>query len=425
MLEYGFSALEIVYRKRSGDKVEPVSEYNDGKIGWRKWALRPAESLTPGQEWIFDETGGVQGLRQTPLDYTKGMIEIPISKLLIFKTSALSPEGFPIHRSAYIPWYMSTQIQEIAGIGIERDLSGLPVIYMGRDTKKTGANNDFDQAKDIVVNLRQDEQAGVVFPYPKLGTAGEGEGILFELVSAPGRRQYDSTKILEFYDKRKAISMMAMFVMLGMEAVGSFALGRLQGDIFSLAISAWATSIAEVINRYAIPRLIKYNSFPGMTKLPKIVPSDVGIPDLEQLAYYVNYMVMNQLLDPRDKEVQRYLRQVAHLPSLSEFVEEEEEQGKNVNIRDPKFLRTSRASLIMTRIQKLIEDGLISPEEGEEFLADLRAELRESLGIPAEGVAKPRDVKPRSGRAEEVVSRMSRKLDDLEEKRIKEDDDDD
>ena len=161
-----------------------------------------------------------------------------------------------------------------------------------------------------------------------------------------------------------------------------------------------------------------------MTKLPKIVPSDVGIPDLEQLAYYVNYLVQNQLLDPRDKEVQRYLRQVAHLPSLSEFVEEEEEQGKNVNIRDPKFLRTSRASLIMTRIQQLMEKGLISPEEGEAFLADLREELRESLGI-VEDTAKPRNVKPRAGRADEVVSRMSRKLDDLEEKRIKEEDDDD
>ena len=425
MLEYGFSVQETVYKKRSGNNAEVASEYNDGKIGWRKWALRPAESLTPGQEWIFDENGGIQGARQTPLDYTKGMIEIPIEKLLIFRTSVMSPEGIPVHRSAYLPWWLSQNLQEIEGIGIERDLAGIPVVYMGRDTKKTGANNDFDQSKDIVVNLRNDEQSGVVFPYPKLGTAGEGEGILLELLSTAGRRSYNTSGIIDRYNKQKAMSMLSQFIVLGMDAVGSFALGRLQADIFSLAVSAWATSIVEVINRHAIPRLIKYNSFPGMTKMPKLVPSDVGIPDLEQIAYFINYLVQNQLLDPRDKEVQRYLRQVAHLPPLSEFVEEEEEQGKNVNIRDPKFLRTSRASLIMTRIQKLMEEGLISPEEGEAFLADLREELRESLGIPSEGVAKPRDVKPRAGRADEVVSRMSRKLDDLEEKRVKEEDEDD
>ena len=330
MLEQGFSLLEVIYKRRLGENPPPYCEnpaksmYNDGRIGWRKWAIRPAESLADGQEWIFDEHGGIQGIKQQPL-YTFGgkksfaTIEIPIEKLLHFRTTvhpANNPEGVPIHRGMYTAWWLSSNIQEVEGIGIERDLSGIPVMYLGKGTTRAGANSDYEMAKKLVVNIRNDEQAGVVLPYPKLGTAGEGEGVLLELLSTSSRRQYDTSEILNRYDKRKAMAVLAQFIMLGMDRVGSYALSKHQGDLFVLAVSAWLEDIAQVINRHAIPKLIKLNVFPGISGYPQLIPGTVGMPDLEVLGKFVNDLVGANIIVP-DAELERTLRSYANLPMPS------------------------------------------------------------------------------------------------------------
>lgn len=390
MLEQGHSPCELVYKRRLGDnpraytKDPAPSLYDDGRVGWRKWALRPPESLAPGREWIFDENGGVQGIRQAPEYGDTTEREIPIQKLVIFRTSVLSPDGLPIHRAAYIPWWFSTNFQEIEAIAIERDLAGLPVVYMGNDTQRTGSNNAYDQAKKLVANLRNDEQAGVVFPYPKMGLSGEGRGILLELIASSGRRAFNTSQIIERQDKRKALSVLAQFIMLGMEAVGSYALGRLQADIFVLAVSAWATSIAETINRYAIPRLMRYNVFPGMTGLPKLVPSDVGIPNLEEMALYVNTLVNAGVLRA-DKEMERHLRQIAHLPPRDDVTTEsgegEEEAEGSEFVRGKRFLEAARVGLMMERLRRLREAGDIDERDAEEMISNLRGELGSLMGI--------------------------------------------
>ncbi len=383
-LTQGFSVLETVLKRRLGE--QPLgsdiasSQYNDGRVGWRKWAPRPAESLASGKEWILDENGGIKGIRQ---DVNGKIIEIPIEKMLLFRTTvapANSPEGLAIHRAAYTSWWYCNQIQEVEGIGIERDLAGIPVIYMGADTKKRGANSDFEQAKDIVTNLRNDEQAGVVFPYAKLGTGGDNRGILLELISTSGRRSYNSSAIVERYSKRIALSTLAQFIMLGMEAVGSYALGRLQADIFMLAVSAWATNIAETINRFAIPRLLKYNVFPGITGMPKIVPSDLGIPNLEELARYVNTLVGAGLLQP-DNELERHLRQAANLPAKEEVSEEDQQQQPRAGATGERaILRATRASLLMNRLRLLQQQGILTPEQAAPLLERARQEILGALG---------------------------------------------
>ena len=60
MLIYGYSFHEIVYKVRGGDSKDPKrrSAFNDGKIGWRKFAIRGQETLW---SWMFDEEGGILG----------------------------------------------------------------------------------------------------------------------------------------------------------------------------------------------------------------------------------------------------------------------------------------------------------------------------------------------------------------------------
>lgn len=322
MLEMGTSPLEIVYKRRLGQHPQGytadagASQYNDGRVGWRKWAPRPLDTLSIGNEWVFGLHGSIEGINQSLPDSGES-VEIDIEKLLLFRSTAApanSPMGIPIHRAAYTSYFYSKNFQEIEGIGVERDLAGIPIIYMGNDTTKTGENSDYVLAKDLVVNLRNDEQAGIVVPYAKMGFgASEGQGMLVELLSAQNGRAQDVGGIIERYDKRKALSVLAQFIMLGMDKFGSFALSKTQNDLFALAISSWVQKIADVINMYAIPRLLNYNVFPGMKGYPTLAFSEVGIPDLAQMATFVNAMVGREVITP-DAELERHLRQMARLP---------------------------------------------------------------------------------------------------------------
>lgn len=376
MLEQGFSVLEIVYKRRFGPITHPPSKYTDGRIGWRKWAPRPAETI---DEWIFDEAGGIKGVVQTLPDGSRR--KIPIEKLLLFRTTvapANSPEGLPIHRSMYIPWWYTQNLQEIEGIGVERDLAGIPVVYLGTDCTVSGPNSDFELAKQLVVNLRNDEQVGVVIPKPKLGTAAPGEGMLLELLSTGGRRQHDTTKIIERYDKRKALAVLAQFIMLGMERVGSYALSQHQGDLFTMAISAWVTSIAEVINRHAVPRLFRYNSFPGITGLPELKASPVGVPNLKDVAEYVNRLSEAQVLTP-DAELERHLRQIARLPERKVTLEPEQETVGRLGQRMEDESILLRRGILALRAAR--EANAITDEEFRNIARRLSDRFLEMLGI--------------------------------------------
>ena len=83
-LVYGWSFHEIVYKQRSGEQKDtgspddkPSSKYNDGKIGWRKWAPRAHETLF---SWMFDRDGGLNGMVQVDPWAARGSIPIPIQK---------------------------------------------------------------------------------------------------------------------------------------------------------------------------------------------------------------------------------------------------------------------------------------------------------------------------------------------------------
>lgn len=334
MLEQGFSLLELVYKKRDGRSPRKTagnpnpaeSKYSDGRIGWRKWAPRPPDSLAAGNEWIWDEAGGIQGVNQMgPPKYK--LLPIPMEKLLLFRTTpapANNPEGVSLERGMYMPWYYATQIQQIEGIGVERDLAGLPVAYLGSDLKLEGTDNDYDLAKKLVTNVRRDEQEGVVIPHPKMGMAGDGQGFLFELLSATGGRQFDTNEIINRYDKRIALRGLSQFLMLGMEQVGSYSLSRHHGDLYMLMVEAWAAGIAATINRYAVPRLFALNTF-RVEQPPLLGHSAVGVPDLEGMAKYVNALVGSEVLTP-DEDLENYLREMAQLPAKQNQIDISEPQ---------------------------------------------------------------------------------------------------
>ncbi len=418
LLEQGFALLELCYKRQLGEdppwvpdpddpgqKIQlPGSKYKSNRVAWWKFAPRSAFTLAPGSEWIVDARGNVLGINQMPEYYgnisiplasqeafrnqpfqTKvpGLYSVPINKLLHFRTTVYpdgTPEGIPIHRAAYLPWYYTNNLQEIEGIGAERDLGGIPVIYMGNDlTKGNDPNSDWSLAKDLVTNVRMDEQMGIVFPGPKMGMAGEGNGWLFELASTQGRRQWDISSIIERYDKRKALVVLAQWIMLGLERVGSYALSQSQSDLFKLAGKSWLMSIADVINRQAIQRLIKFNAFPGITGYPELVFSEAGIPDLATIGEYINKLADKELITP-DPELERHLRQIANLPQRPVEVREPEGVAEKGRAADETALLIRRVTLA---VDNLAQMGVATQEEANAVLRPLWDELATSISNPA------------------------------------------
>lgn len=321
MLIYGFSFHEIVYKIRGGDVEDPKrrSKHSDGKIGWRKFPIRSQETLN---NWTLDENGGIQAFRQ--MDPTGGGLrEIPIDKGLLFRTTVNknNPEGRSLLRNSYRPWYYKRRIEEIEAIGIERDLAGLPVAKVPPEYLSTGATvaqrSVLAEITQIVQNIKRNEQEGVIFPmmYDDSGNPM----FSLELLSSGGTRQFDTDKVISRYDQRISMSVLSDFILLGHEKVGSFALGSQKMDLWTMSVEAIAKSIAEVMNQYAIPRLLKLN---GMnTELsPSLGYGEVSSVDLTELSDYVKKLVEAGALMP-DEKLEAYLREQASLPPAESMVD--------------------------------------------------------------------------------------------------------
>lgn len=316
--DYGFAYHEIVYKRRMGASRDPHknSKFTDGRIGWRKIAGRSQTSM---QAWKFDDEGGLQGMFQyTP----NGVKLIPIEKSLLFRTTANrgNPEGRSFLRGAYRPWYFKKHIEEIEGIGIERDLAGLPVttappgvdIFDKENPKAVEAKN---AALKLVTSIRRDRNEGVVLP----------DGWKLDLLSSSSNRQFNTNEIINRYDQRIAITMLADIVMLGADKVGSFALAKVKQSMLSASLDAQLNSICDIFNRYAIPRLFSFNTF-NITKFPTIVSGSVVAPDLKELGDYIRALSGSKMPLFPDIDLENHLRRIADLPETSE--DDEERQSR-------------------------------------------------------------------------------------------------
>lgn len=314
MLPFGWSYHEQVFKKRNGpnDDHRLHSKFNDGRIGWSRLPIRAQETL---YEWKIDQDGEILGMVQiAPPNYEIKFI--PMQKALLFRTTTHknSPEGRSILRNAYKSYYFKKHIENIEGIGIERDLAGLPVALVPPELLKKTASPEhratLDMIKKLITNIRRDEQEGVVFP--KAFNEDGQELFELKLLSSGGTRQFDTDKVLRRKAQEIASVVLADFILLGHEGVGSFSLGASKQDLFIQAIRTWVDGIASVFNRFAVLRLFSFNTF-RLNSLPYLAPGEVKDRDLEALSQYVLRLAQSGLLLP-DPELENTLREEANLP---------------------------------------------------------------------------------------------------------------
>jgi len=288
MLPYGFEYAEICWKIRRGRDARPSSKYDDGLIGIRKLADRAQSSLNG---WKFDDNGGIQGMYQNTTA-AGDTVFIPIEKALLFRTTERhgNPEGRSAYRSAYTPWFYGKNFRWLEGVGAERDLTGLPVIYAPPEIVKgdgefTAQNTAL---KQIIRNIRRDTQEGLLLPRDP----SHPEAYELVLLGSPGQRQFDIETIISRCKTEIAQTMLADFVLLGHQRVGSFALARTKQDAFRTAILGWLDAITSVLNTHLIPRLFRANkgAFPGLIQYPKIVASLANVPTLADIVKVIKVL---------------------------------------------------------------------------------------------------------------------------------------
>lgn len=309
-LTYGWSFHEIVYKRRMGRTKDnrTSSKYDDGLIGWMKLPIRSQETL---YQWEYDDQDNLIGMTQMPPpDF--GLITIPMNKAMLFRTLSRkdNPEGRSILRTAYRSWYFKRRIQEIEGIGIERDLAGLPVITTPEgmdiwDKDDEDMNAIRAGLEAMVKNIRRDSTEGLVLPF----------GYTFELTSTGGSRQFDTNSIIARYDTKISQTVLADFIQLGHESVGSFALSSDKTNLFSMAICAFLDIICQTFNSQGIPALIDINGdhFAGVTDYPRLTHGDIEDVDLATVATFIKDMTSIGVIIP-DESLEDYVRQLGKLP---------------------------------------------------------------------------------------------------------------
>jgi phage gp29-like protein len=301
-LFYGFVVFEKVFEER------------DDYIVWRKFAPRHPQTI---ERFLFDETGGLAGVRQVGLD-PQGrfrQVDIPIDKLLVFiwRRELGNPYGVSVLRAAYKHWFLKDLAYKLQAIALERWAVGIPVGKVPAGTSE----QDKQTFLQMLEAMRGHERAAMVLP----------EDYSVELIGAEAGQRANQAFVeaIQHHDTMIVKAVLAQFLNLGTGDVGSWALSRDHSQLFLMGLNSVAQWFADHINRYAIPQLCRLNFGEDFTDFPELTFADLRLVlQREVLAEAIGKLVQVGILTP-DRSLQEWVRDVFDLPPLPEEQPEEVE----------------------------------------------------------------------------------------------------
>jgi hypothetical protein len=359
-LPYGWSLHEMNFKRRLGQWYTNDrngdwhrSKYDDGRIGWHSMPIRAQETL---QRWVFSPTSGqvTAMVQMAAPDYAVRVI--PMNKSLLFRTGLHkgNPEGRSILRNAYQPWFYKKRLQEFEAIGVERDLAGLPVAKVPAAVLNAKPNTKemimLQAFTKMVKGVRRDENEGLVFP---LSYDAQGnEEYQFELLTSGGSRQFDTNGIIERYKLEILQQVLADFIQVGHEGTGSYSMHTDKRGLFQTAGNSFVKSMADTLNRKAVPLLFKLNG-EQPKELPKFVPGDVDSPDLTQLGAFMTQMGGLGMQWFPDPKMEAFVRTTARVPEMDKRTETAREQEQ----RQALIISMANQRLQAIQIKQQAEQG--------------------------------------------------------------------
>lgn len=273
MFTYGFAVHEIIWGKR------------DGKIVVLDLPGRSQESI---HEWRFDrETEEVLAAVQRP--DTGGEYVIPMEKVALFRTTAErgNPEGRSLLRNSVKLYARKEAIEEAEGRAAIR-ASGIVKLTLPFDYLDESAGGEekevYDRFVAIATSVADDRAGSIILPSEKYEDGTPKFDLTYMV--ADNRRPVDMGMIVERYDKRMAMSVLAQFLFLGQSSVGSFALSSDQTELFSVAVKAMLETICDTVNRGVIRRVYAVNGM-DEASMPSLTFGDLESPNFEALGAFI------------------------------------------------------------------------------------------------------------------------------------------
>lgn len=325
MLTFGWSWFEIVYKIRKGENQgDPRfrSIFSDGSVGVRNLIIKSQEALDTWDITTQGEVRGINYLTYNSFDSTY----LSVDKSLYFKTmnNLGNPEGRSILRNAYKSWFFLNNIQVSESIGIERNLSGIPAIFIpGEILNSDDPDNKaaVEVYKSIIQNLRMNERAGVLLPSdPYTDQDGNPMSIpkvRFEIISSSSQRVIDTNMVISRYQKDIARAMMADFILLGTFRQGSYALSTDKTDMFQKSIKYIVDNIADTINKQLIRKLWRLNNF-NMSLCPILMSPEISKDSVQALVGLVEALGRAGAPIFPDDDLENSIRSKAGLPLIPE-----------------------------------------------------------------------------------------------------------
>ena len=267
---FGFSVHEKVFRKRYKANG---SLYDDGIIGWKKLPIRVQESIS---KFIFSEDGneiiGVQQNLSAINDiYNRfssrgNLINIPRSKFLLFRTGKHrgDPFGKSPLRDAYLAWRFLTALEELEATGVAKDLNGLPVLMLPAQYLAADAPPEVQAIRlyyeNVMRNLQMNEQSAVILPQV-IDPESKQPMFKLDLLSVDGKKNFDISKIKEYYKNLIFTSLFADVLQMGQSSTGSFALGSIKNSLSGAYAERLIANIAEVLQNDLIKQTYILNGW--------------------------------------------------------------------------------------------------------------------------------------------------------------------
>lgn len=327
VLRYGFAPFEICYKFRHGPHDDPdfASKHDDGRIGWGKLELRGQDTR---QRWQWSDDGDLLGLWQYRVPKWD-LAFIPLAKMILFRHRAqkTNPEGTSFYRGCATSYRDIKKLYALAGIGVERDLTGYPILEVPPEYLSAAAT---PEQKALVQNMltqltqmRRDQLEGAIFPSSKID--GKETGWLFRLVNSGGSRQLDIAGIIRSRQQDMALATMHEAMFLGMDAVGSFSMHSDKTALLMMALNNILDNEVETLNRQAIPPLMKMNGVPPHL-WPRFEHDPVDRTNVTELAQAMQTLAATGFLTP-SAAIERRMLELLNLPSEDEQTAEEAAAG--------------------------------------------------------------------------------------------------
>lgn len=304
-IDFGWSVGEIILERRQ-----------DSRFWLKNIDPRGQETL---ERWRFDDQHKDEAIAMVQRDPNSGvMIPIPLSKCVhvTFRGRKGNPQGRSLLYSLHRPWRMLKDHENFEGIGVERDVGGMPMAELPEGDIST---DDMDELEDALKGFRRDENEFVVTP----------PGVKIAPYASGGSKQFDIGTIIERKKKEILGRRFAQFLMLGMDNVGTQALVEGSQDFFSLGLRAVQEDLTEAWNQQLVPYLFFFNTFPGMTDNPTIEWAKPGAKDIAAALAAVSTAVGAKIWTPTDAD-EDHVRELMDWPELPE-----DEKGMPRDVEEP------------------------------------------------------------------------------------------